>query len=395
MKISKTLKLTLAASMIAGGISPAFGSDWTLLYDFEGESALDGLFATVSTVHHELQLHPDPWNPENTVFYPESGGYGVANHNTLHVAFEIPHIEPGETVTYYKRYLQAGPGNSYHWTFTPVEVAEISPGFWEPRVWGQFETIVRHGLPATPALVEMYNATMYQRLGTLDANDNFVPFVHVDGVWYEYWLVIVNDTDFLDDRYYLYVRGGQFTEITHLIVELLGSDGLPTGDYLDFAYFRNGTEQPLRTMTISTQSGWQDNPFAGDHFYVDDIYVADGIVLTSPIGDPDPVVIWNGHLVNDQGEADTGSLLGMIYVPSLDLNFGKSNDLERWIYIGPPTAVGGWFYVYAQGESNGNDWLGELVVPDSNGNWAYLVSQERWIYIAASDANGGWVHFRR
>lgn len=395
MKNSITMKLTLAASIIAGGISQAVGSDWTLLYDFEGETALDGVFATVITEGYgELQLHPDPMNPENTVFYAESGGYGVANHNTLHVALDMPHIEVDSTVTMYMRYYQAGPSNSFHWTLTPIAVGLDSADRWEPRVWGQFEMILRHGLPADPSLVEIGNAGRYMRVGTIGSNENFVPFVHVDGVWYEYWMVIINEIDPLDDRVHLYVRGGQFSEPTLLKIQLIDIDNMPTGDYIDFAYLRNGVDQPLRTMTISTQSGWQDNPFAGDHFYVDDIYVANGEVLTSPVGDPDPVVIWNGLVVNAHGAVNAGGLLGMVYIPDTEMNWGYSMSLESWVSIGRIHAFGDWVYVMDDGSQD--NWLSALEVPEAEWNWAYTMSpEETWVYLGDTDSNGGWIHFRK
>ena len=345
---TKSTIAILAASILGVGFVQA---DWTLLSNFESDPVDEGWDLTHirgglgHIVHTE-----DPTDPDNMVFYVESGGYGVSDVNTTFAAMTVDPINPGDTVTLFWRYYEVGPSNSFHISFTNIEKRfdEEAEQWTHPNAWGSLETIFRIGQADALEETSIRDANRYPRTGIGDTPETFVPFVYTSGVWYNMWMVVHNTDDPFDDYFQVYVQGGDLTEPTVLNVEQMDySTGELTGEYPDFAWFRNGTTEPLVTLAIVTESGFVSNPFGGDVWYVDDVYIAAGEVLTIPpgVGDPDPVTLWHGYVVHADNIVDTGDWMGMVTIYDVESNWAYAHDMQNWVYVGSSEANGGWVYL--------------------------------------------------
>ena len=352
MNIRSTSILT-AASFLGMGCLQA---DWTLLSSFVSAPEAEGWDLTHIRGGLGHMVHTeDPTDPENMVFYVESGGYGVSDVNTTFASLTLPTpVNPGETATLFWRYYEAGPSNSFHITLSPVEKErDEESGEWvRPNAFGTLETIYRVGQADDLAETSIRDANRFPRLGVGDTPETFVPFVHTSGMWYNMWMVIHNTEDPFDDHFRVYVQGGEFEEPTVLKVEQIDySTGELTGEYPDFAWFRNGIDEPLVTLVVFTESGFVSNPFGGDVWYIDDIHLAHGdpgAVLTTPpgVGDGDPVTLWHGYVVGAENVVDTGEWMGMVTIYDVESNWAYAHDLQNWIYVGSAEANGGWVHFF-------------------------------------------------
>lgn len=346
--MKRTLLLIIAPALLGYSMATA---EWTKLGNFETDPESEGWHLTHARGDVGHMVHAtDPLNANNKVLYVESGGYGVTDVNTTFASRTIDPINPGDTVTLYWRYYQEGASNSFHLALTPTakRFDEAQQAYDEPSQWGNLETIYRIGQPADLDETSIRDSNRYPRLGVGDTPESFVPFVHEDGVWYEMWKVVRNTSTPLDDNYSLYLRGGEYTDITLLNVEQINYSVVElTGDYPTSAWFRNGTSQPLVTLSIITESGWVNEPYGGEVWYIDDVYMTSGEVLSTPdgVGETDPVPMWNGYAVLENNIVNTGDWMGLVTIYALDSNWAYSHRLSQWIYVGSSETDGGWLHI--------------------------------------------------
>ena len=396
---TKTTTVILAASFLGFGFVYA---DWTLLSNFESDPVDEGWDLTYirGGVGHMVHAE-DPTDPDNMVFYVESGGYGVSDYNTTYAAITVEPINPGETATLFWRYYEVGPSNNFHMCFTevPKQYDEEAEQWVQPSTWPQLETIFRIGQSDNLAETTIRDANRYPRLGVGDTPETFVPFVYTSGVWYNMWMVVHNTDDPFDDFYQVYVQGGEFEEPKVLNVEQLDySTGELTGEYPDFAWFRNGTTEPLVTIVLGTESGTVGNPFGGDVWYVDDVYISSGVNITSPVDIEPPPAIWHGLVVDEDGAVDTGDWLGLITVVDMDADWGYAHHVGAHVYVGNISAAGGWIFLPGDvPEDLGDDyvdtgdWLG-IVSPDQGEGMMYAFGIEKWMAVGDVQSDGAWIY---
>lgn len=333
MKIH-VLATTLATASLGARI---FCGQWTLLHDFE--TGFEGWDITHNlNGFGRMVIQADPRDPGNRVFYLESGGYGIQDNNTNLAALTLPiPIDEGEMVALFWRYYETGPGNNFQISFTDAAKTQDEAGTWiAPVPYTTLETIYRVGSANFPSETSARSANRYARLGVGDTPETFVPFVHQSGTWYDMWMIVRNEVGTADDSYSLWVQGGQFQfpEPTVLRIEELDEDGgFLTGNYPTKIRFRNGVAAPLVTLTIFTESGYAMDPFAGDPWFIDDIYITQAFRL------------WHGYAVDAEGYADTGDWMGVVYVVDIKKDWAYAFTLHRWVNVGRTAANGGWVYI--------------------------------------------------
>ena len=89
------------------------------------------------------------------------------------------------------------------------------------------------------------------------------------GKWYEIWAVVNNAAPAAGgQRYDLYVRGGEFAAQKRVF----------TG-----AVFRMGRTMPLTFFMVISNTGPHDAPYGNGGVRYDDIYLASGQTLSSPL----------------------------------------------------------------------------------------------------------------
>ncbi|MEP5567672.1 MAG: hypothetical protein ABJN62_07560 [Halioglobus sp.] len=90
-----------------------------------------------------------------------------------------------------------------------------------------------------------------------------------ENTWYEIWWVVNNNTSRTGQTYDVYIRGGdEFAEQQNVYV---GAD------------FRMKRELPLIYFMTNCNTGPTDNPYGNGGLRYDDLYMAQGVVLTSPL----------------------------------------------------------------------------------------------------------------
>lgn len=165
-------------------------------------------------------------------------------------------------------------------------------------------------------------------------------------VWYEVWLHIDNQAlsggDFLGSRYDMFIRGGKWSEITHLKNTV---DDFVAAEFTQWL-FRRQADEPVRTFFFITTLGNPDDVIFGtDAVFVNELAMfPDEFVLTVPeasIGDE----FWAGYPVDENGWADTGDWLG--WVNTYSKPWILSLSLNQYIYMTEEsvTSNGAWGYV--------------------------------------------------
>ena len=269
------------------------------------------------------------------VLYIASEGQGTSWGHTSAVLPLTTPIAEGETGTVYLKYWEEDNGREYIFGLSDVAQTDTLP-----NDWPHYEVTVQRS--PFSSRINLRDAGSY-RPTTADGTANL--FETANGTWYEFWMVVHNNTGALNDEFSLYIKGGAFTTPTLLQVAVnSGTSADPIYEtFYDTALFRNGTTGPILNVFIRTISGDPENPNDGDDVYIDRVAQAPGIELTTP-----PMVsgtTWAGYSVDANGDCDTGAWLGWVNVNHKPWIWSYS--LSSWMYIveGQVTASGSWAYI--------------------------------------------------
>lgn len=252
---------------------------WVLVDDFESNSPLE----TWTNIDVQNETKPFVLNPQITEIRAEPStnnhyllkkpaGEGVLGNRKAISFMQLPNqIGVGESYTIYTRIKVEYFPNNHSFGLSNVAASEISEWHYD-----SFEPMIRitdkvesNGYKNDGALMVSNGYKAYRMIinpGTGEAAAPLVP-----GTWYELWYVVNNaPRDKGGQKYDLFVRGGEFP--TQQLVA--------TG-----AVFRMQRELPLKIFMAICNTGSHEMPYGNGGVGYDDIYMAQGHILTSPKGD--------------------------------------------------------------------------------------------------------------
>lgn len=272
-----TLLVCAACSDDSSAEAGVRDSSWLLIDDFESTQTLEGW--TNIDVQNDTDPHvPNPQVSEvrtepgtgNRYMIRKPAADGVVG-NRKAIGFKplpVP-VQVGVTYTFYTRINVEYFPNNQSFGLTNVPESDI-PG----RHYDSFEPMIR--------ITDKQEPDGYQNDGTLmvlSGNKAFSKIVNPatgepakplqPGEWYELWYVVNNASrDDNGQRYDLYVRGGEL-ETQELVFE--GAD------------FRVQRTLPLTHFMAISNTGPDDAPYGNGGVRYDDILMAPGRVLSSPL----------------------------------------------------------------------------------------------------------------
>jgi len=252
-------------------------SPWLLIDNFEADSSLSAWTLV------DAQNDTDPFvpNPQISEVREEAG---TGNHfllrkpaangiigNRKAIAFlPLPvSVGVGEIYTFYTRISVEYFPNNHSFGLSNIPAPEI-PG----KHYDSFEPMIRitdklesDGSRNDGTLMVLSGDKTYSRILNPLTGEPARPLR--SGLWYELWYIVNNAPRELGgQRYDLYLRGGEFE--TQQAV-FLGAD------------FRMRRAAPLLYFMAIANTGPPDNPYGNGGVRYDDIYMAPGQVLSSPL----------------------------------------------------------------------------------------------------------------
>lgn len=248
---------------------------WTLIDDFESG------YLSEQWVHLDLQNETDPFldNPQIHDVVSEEGGNsfllrkpavdGVVGNRKAIGFYPLPHpVEVGETYTFYTRInVEAFPNNHSFGlsNLTSEEISTQNYDAFEPmlRITDKVES---DGSKNDGSLMVLKGDKQYSKVRNPLLREAAKPLVA--GQWYEIWYIVNNGPQKDGGQTYsVYMRGGEFVEITQV--------------YSD-AKFRMGRTRPLLHFMTISNTGPKQAPYGNGGVRYDDIYMIKGEVVTSP-----------------------------------------------------------------------------------------------------------------
>ena len=255
----------------------AHRSSWLLVDDFEAERPL----RRWTNIDVQNETDPHVPNPQITAIRnepgtgnsyvlrkPEADGV-VGNRKAIgYVALPKP-IGVGETFTVFTRVNVEYFPNNHSFGLGNVPAADI-PG----HGYDSFEPMIRitdkresDGLKNDGTLMVLSGDKAYSKIVNPLTGEPAAPME--PGEWYELWYVVNNaPRNEGGQRYDLYARGGEF-ETQQLVFE--------------GANFRMQRTLPLTFFMTICNTGPRDAPYGNGGVRYDDIYMAAGRTLTSPL----------------------------------------------------------------------------------------------------------------
>lgn len=249
---------------------------WLLIDDFE--SGLE------QWTHIDVENNTDPYVPDPQIAEigtdeqsgsrfllrkPAADGI-VGNRKAIGFRPLPVAVEVGETYTFYTRFNVEYFPNNQSFGLTSVSASEIPE-----HDYDSFEPMIR--------VTDKYESNGYKNDGTLQVlgggkmrYSNIVDPATGESAqplatdeWYETWYVVNNaPRDEGGQTYDLYVRGGEFT--TRQLV-------------FEDAKFRMKRTLPLQNFMTICNTGPHDAPYGNGGVRYDDIYMARGVQLSSPL----------------------------------------------------------------------------------------------------------------
>lgn len=252
-------------------------SAWFLVDNFESGPPLNGW------THIDSENDTDPFVPRPQIaeirVEPGSGNRymlrrpaadGVVGNRKAIGFIPLPTpVQVGEMYTFYTRVNVESFPNNHSFGLANVAAADI-PAYhydaFEPmiRITDKFES---NGYKNDGTLMVLTGNKSYSKIKNSETGGPADPMA--PGTWYELWYVVNNaPRDAGGQRYDLYVRGGEF-EARQLVFE--------------DANFRMRRTSPLSYFMTICNTGPRDRPYGNGGVRYDDIYMAPGRNLTSPL----------------------------------------------------------------------------------------------------------------
>ena len=249
---------------------------WLLVEDFE--SGLE------RWTHVDVENNTDPFMPDpqiaeirvdaqtdNHFMLTKPAADGIVGNRKAIGFMPLPvSVQVGETYTFYTRINVEYFPNNQSFGLANVAAAEIPE-----HDYNSFETMIRvtdkregNGFKNNGTLQVLGGGEMRYSYIVNPATGEPADILQTDE-WYEIWYVVNNaPQDAGGQRYDLYVRGGEF----------------PTQQLVfENAVFRMGRTMPLQHFMTICNTGPQDAPYGNGGVRYDDIYMAPGRLLTSPL----------------------------------------------------------------------------------------------------------------
>lgn len=262
------------ALITALSLSACTGSDWVLVDDFEQPDAVSD-WARLDIDNQTDPFIPDPQISEikiadgNRFMLRKPAADGVIGNRKAIGRRDLPHaIEVGDVATLYLRFNVERFPNNHSFGLTNQTASAI-----EALGYDAFEPMFRitdkaesDGTKNDGTLMILTGKKRYSNIFNPATGQSAKPLE--PGLWYEMWGVINNAT--LEDggqTYDLYLRGGEFNDVTQV--------------YTD-ARFRKGRSKPLTGFMAISNTGPKRGPYGNGGVRYDDIYLAQGLELTTP-----------------------------------------------------------------------------------------------------------------
>lgn len=252
-------------------------SSWLLIDDFESGDTLEGWTNidvqndTDPHVPHpqisEIRHDPDTGN-QYMLRKPAADGV-VGNRKAIgFVPLPVP-VQVGATYTFYTRINVEYFPNNQSFGLVNVPAADIPVQHYD-----SFEPMIRitdkresDGYRNDGTLMVLSGDKAYSKIVDSETGEPAKPLE--PGEWYELWYVVNNARrDTGGQRYDVYLRGGEF-ETQQLVFE--GAD------------FRMRRTLPLTYFMAISNTGPHDAPYGNGGVRYDDIYMATGRTLSSPL----------------------------------------------------------------------------------------------------------------
>jgi hypothetical protein len=250
---------------------------WLLVDDFEAAQTLQGW----TNIDVQNDTNPFVPNPQisNVQIEPETGNQymlrkpaadGVVG-NRKAIGFRplpVP-IKVGETYTLYTRVSVEYFPNNQSFGLSNSSASDIPDHNYdalEPmiRITDKLET---NGQKNDGTLMVLSGYKTYSKIENPSTGKAADPLEA--GEWYEIWCVVNNaEPDAGGQRYDLYVRGGEFATQQHVF---------------GGAVFRMQRSLPLAYFMAISNTGPHDAPYGNGGVRYDDIYMAPGRTLSSPL----------------------------------------------------------------------------------------------------------------
>ena len=261
-------------SMVDAGAS---GSPWSLIDDFESSDTLEGWTNTDAqndTNPHvpnpqisEVRLDPETGN-QYMLRKPAADGVTGNRKAIGFLPLPIP-VDVGATYTFYTRINVEYFPNNQSFGLANVPASEIPDHHYD-----SFEPMLRitdkqesDGYKNDGTLMVLSGDKAYSKILNPATGEPASPLK--PGEWYELWYVVNNARhEAGGQRYDVYLRGGEF-ETQQLVFE--GAD------------FRMRRALPLTHFMAISNTGPHDGPYGNGGVLYDDIYMAAGRILSSPL----------------------------------------------------------------------------------------------------------------
>ena len=276
--------LTLKSLAVAGittavltACAPSPESAWQLVDNFES-GALSPDWTVVDT---DNQTEPRVENPQVHKIISETNADNhcllkkpakdglVGNRKAISFHPLAMDVAVGDTATLYTRVNVEYFPNNHSYGLSDLSAADIPDANYDA-----FEPMIR--------ITDKAESDGYKNDGTLMVLSGYKTYdkIHgpsgegaaqpmTPGTWYDVWAVINNADEASGGQSYdLYVRGGEFPEQTKVFTD---------------AVFRMKRAEPLTHFMTISNTGSKKSPYGNGGVCYDDIYIAPGTELSSPL----------------------------------------------------------------------------------------------------------------
>lgn len=253
------------------------GSAWMLVDNFESASPLDKWILA----DPDNRTEPNVVNPQVTEVRPEPGSKNhylikkpaaegvIGNRKALSFRKLPKLVKVGETYTFYTRVNIEYFPNNHSFGLSNLSRSDI-----EKHNYNAFEPMLRitdkmesNGYKNDGTLMVLGEQKGFKKIKNFNKNRNARPLAV--NTWYEIWYVVNNAKRAMGgQRYDVYVRGGEFKTRQRVFTN---------------ARFRMQREQPLGYFITICNTGSKKQPYGNGGVRYDDIYMAPGVLLTTPI----------------------------------------------------------------------------------------------------------------